>query len=188
MKICLANIEYLPSYQNYLVECFTHGLQKYQAASIDANNYLKNIIAHEKGLKLPDNMPRTSSYFCLNHDNDVVGTIRYRRGNSPWINRVVGHVGYETKPSSRGKGVANFMLRWLQENELTEPAIVTCELGNTASQKVIERCGGVFINQIYSAEKSAQILRFKLLPKMNQQPLITAVNIPKKTLKISVIK
>ncbi|MCJ8294614.1 MAG: GNAT family N-acetyltransferase [Colwellia sp.] len=164
MRVCLAEMKYLASYQQYLAECFSYGLQKYQAAALEPKSHLENIIAHEQGHKLPSNTPATSSYFCLIND-EVVGTIRYRRGNSPFIEQVIGHTGYDTKPSSRGKGVAKFMLSWLQEQVLTEHIIVTCEYNNIASQKVIESCGGKFINQIYSNEKAAKVLRFQLPPK-----------------------
>jgi predicted acetyltransferase len=163
MKIFLADMKYLVSYQEYLTECFSHGLQKYQAAALEPKSYLESIIAHEQGQNLPNNTPETASYFCLIND-EVVGTIRYRRGNSPLIEKVIGHTGYDTKPSARGKGVAKFMLSWLQEQVLTKHIIVTCEHSNIASKKVIEGCGGKFINQIYSSEKSAQVLRFKLPP------------------------
>jgi|GEM_PF-402634 len=175
MKICLAEMKYLASYQQYLAECFSYGLEKYQLATQDPKHYLETIIAHAQGEKLPENTPTTSSYFCLNNDK-VVGTIRYRRGNSPLIERVIGHVGYDTKPSARGQGVAKFMLSWLQSQVLTEPIIVTCEHNNIASQKVIESCGGKFINQIYSKEKAAKVLRFQLSAKSvmqsDEQPFV----------------
>jgi predicted acetyltransferase len=161
MKVCLAEMKHLASYQEYLAECYAHGLQKYQAVAVSPKSYLESIIAYEQGQKLPSNMPETASYFCL-IDDEVVGTIRYRRGSSPFIERVIGHTGYDTKPSARGKGVAKFMLSWLQEQVLTKAIIVTCEHDNIASQKVIEHCGGKFINQIYSTEKSAEVLRFNL--------------------------
>jgi len=168
MKVYLAEMKYLASYQQYLAECFSYGLQKYQVATRDPKHYLESIIAHARGQKLTENTPATSSYFCL-HNDEVIGTIRYRRGNSPLIKRVIGHVGYDTKPSARGQGVAKFMLSWLQSQVLTEPIIVTCEHNNIASQKVIESCGGKFINQIYSVEKSAKVLRFQLPPKEIKQ-------------------
>jgi predicted acetyltransferase len=188
MKVCLADMKYLTSYQQYLTECFNYGLQKYQVAALEPKSYLESIIAHAQGQKLLNNTPATSSYFCL-IDDEVVGTIRYRRGNSAFIEQVIGHTGYDTKPSTRGKGVAKFMLSWLQEQVLTEHIIVTCEHDNIASQKVIESCGGKFINQIYSTEKAAKVLRFQLPPKkayqLNDQaltnPAVSAVNSAKKS-------
>ena len=165
MKMCPAEMKYLTSYHHYLTECFSHGLQKYQMAAREPQKYLENIIEHEKGQNLPNNIPPTSSYFCLNSYDEVIGTIRHRHGDSPLINRVIGHIGYDTKPSARGQGVAKFMLSWLQEQVITKNSIVTCEHDNAASQKVIESCGGEFINQIYSKEKSAKVLRFQLTPK-----------------------
>ena len=167
MNIYLAEMKYLASYQDYLIACFNDGLKKYQAAAQDPKSYLESIISHEQGLNLPTDGTATASYFCLDN-NEVVGTIRHRRGNSPLIQRVLGHVGYDTKPSARGKGVAQFMVSWLQEQVLTKESIVTCEHNNIASQKVIERCGGKFINQIYSTEKAAEVLRFQLPHKKSE--------------------
>jgi predicted acetyltransferase len=190
MKICLADMKYLLSYQEYLTECFGDGLQKYQAAALAPKSYLENIIAHEQGQNLPSNTPETASYFCLIND-EVVGTIRYRRGSNRLIEQVIGHTGYDTKPSVRGKGVAKYMLSWLQEQVLTEHIIVTCEQNNLASKKVIESCGGKFINQIYSPEKAATVLRFKLPPqnecRLNQLTLAKPINNKTQSVKNTVI-
>ena len=89
--------------------------------------------------------------------------------NSKWSNQAenhhvyqLGHVGYETKPTARGKGVAKFMLSWLQQNVLTNSIIITCEADNIASQKLIESCGAHYLNQIFSTERNNYVSRFQL--------------------------
>ncbi len=54
------------------------------------------------------------------------------------------------------------MLSWIQKNILNSDAIVTCEADNLASEKVIKRCGGVYLNQIYSTEKQNDVKRYVL--------------------------
>jgi predicted acetyltransferase len=118
----------------------------------DPESYLQNLIMDSEN---------TSTYLCI-QDDVVLGAIRCRHHSNRYIENVIGHVGYETKPSARGKGVAKFMLSWLQKNVLTDNIIITCEVDNIASQKVIESCGAKYINQIYSPEKNNDVKRFRL--------------------------
>ncbi len=60
-----------------------------------------------------------------------------------------GHVGYAVQPKFRNRGVATAMLRFALERlrELGEvEALVTCDDGNVASARTIEKCGGVRIH------------------------------------------
>jgi len=161
MEMILANMKHLASYTEFLSECVNAGMTKYEAALKEVKPYLQTLIQNEKGEELVDGAPRTSTYFCV-LNNEIIGAIRYRHGTNEYVERVIGHVGYETKPSARGKGVAQLMLNWIQKNILGSRIIVTCEITNEASKKVIERCNGQFINQIYSPEKKAEVLRFQL--------------------------
>ena len=154
MDIFKADNKYLESYKNFLRACFTYGLVKYESALNDPENYLNNIIFDSS---------QTSTYFCI-QQGEVIGAIRCRHHTNHYIENVIGHVGYETKPTARGKGVAKFMLSWLQENVLTGSIIITCEINNLASKKVIESCGAQYINQIYSPEKKSDVKRFLLEP------------------------
>jgi len=161
MDIVLADMKHLDSYTDFLSECFNSGIDKYESALIDVKSHLHTLIQKAKGAELADGSPRTSTYFCV-HNNEIIGAIRYRHGTNEYVERVIGHVGYETKPSARGRGVAQLMLSWIQENILRTSIIVTCEITNETSKKVIERCNGKYINQIYSPEKDAEVLRFQL--------------------------
>jgi predicted acetyltransferase len=161
MNIVLAEMKYVDSYQDFLSDCVNDGIKKYEAALLDVRSYLHTLILNAQGKALSEGSPRTSTYFCV-HDNEIVGAIRYRHGTNEYIERVIGHVGYETKPTARGKGIAQLMLNWIQENVQQTDIIVTCEINNIASRKIIERCNGKYINQIYSPEKNSAVLRFQL--------------------------
>ena len=159
MDIFKADTKYLESYKKFLRVCFTHGLVKYESALNDPESYLYNIIIDS---------PQTSTYFCI-QQGEVIGAIRCRHHTNHYIENVIGHVGYETKPTARGKGVAKFMLSWLQQNVLTNSIIITCEANNIASKKVIESCGAQYINQIFSAEKNTDVKRFKLERRQSEE-------------------
>ncbi|RVU15399.1 GNAT family N-acetyltransferase [Streptomyces antnestii] len=57
-----------------------------------------------------------------------------------------GHIGYDVRPGARRRGHATAMLRAalpLAARLGVDPALITCDTGNTASRRVIEACGGV---------------------------------------------
>jgi predicted acetyltransferase len=80
-------------------------------------------------------------------ENDrVLGGIALRLGNGEVV-QWAGHVGYGIRPSERRRGLATWALaRMLDEARSLEldRILVVCALGNAASVKTIERCGGVF--------------------------------------------
>jgi predicted acetyltransferase len=152
MEVSLAKLEHLKPYEDFLVECYQSGLSKYKEAISEPRVYLERTVSDQGN---------TSTYFCVEHE-EILGAIRFRHHTSEYIENVIGHVGYETKPTARGKGVARIMLSWIQSNILDSDAIVTCEADNIASEKVIKRCGGIYLNQIYSVEKQNDVKRFKL--------------------------
>jgi len=152
MEVSLAKLEHLNSYENFILECYQSGLTKYKEAASEPKAFLDRIISNQSD---------TSTYFCIEHE-EIIGAIRFRHHTSDYIENVIGHVGYETKPTARGKGVARVMLSWVQSNILDFDAIVTCEADNLASEKVIKRCGGIYLNQIYSAVKQNDVKRYRL--------------------------
>lgn len=60
-----------------------------------------------------------------------------------------GHIGYDVRPSARGRGHATALLAAALEEAaslgLTE-VLLTCALENTASRRVIERNGGRLVD------------------------------------------
>ena len=58
-----------------------------------------------------------------------------------------GHIGYSVPPSLRGRGYATLLLQMLLQRAYArgmEKVLLTCDVDNYASQRVIEKCGGKF--------------------------------------------
>ncbi len=76
-----------------------------------------------------------------------VGRLSIRHRLTPWLLDYGGHVGYDVRPSARGQGHASAMLEqalpWAATLDL-DPVLITCDVDNVASRKVIERTGGLF--------------------------------------------
>ena len=98
----------------------------------------------ESGTTVPSHM-----YLAIRRrDDKVVGVIDLRHHiNHPILGTWGGHCGYSVRPSERGKGYAKEMLRLNIKNAKSmgiEKLLITCNIENAASEKVIIANGGVF--------------------------------------------
>ncbi|QUM77446.1 GNAT family N-acetyltransferase [Moritella sp. 24] len=160
-KIELANITHLTAFKSYVDECVDDGIVLYEFIFNNYAAYLKKRIAYARGEQLPKGWTPITTYFCI-ENGVILGSIRVRQGSNDYINNVIGHIGYETRPSVRGQGVAEFMLSNIQKTVMVDDVIITCDPDNLASRKVIESCGGVFLNQFYCEEENQHVLRYRL--------------------------
>ena len=101
--------------------------------------------------RLADANRRTETLVPKTHlwavsDDQFVGRISIHHELNESLRTEGGHIGYDTVPSFRGRGLATEMLRqalpWAAELGLTE-VLLTCDDTNAASIRVIERNGGV---------------------------------------------
>lgn len=164
MNIVKADLSHSTAFHHYVNACAEDGLDIYTGISDSSDAYLKRRIAYSKGEGLPEGWTPAFTYFCIDC-GEILGVIRVRHGTTDYIHDVIGHIGYETVPQARGQGVASYMLSWIQHHALTESVIITCESGNIASKKVIEKCGGRFLSTFYSEQDRHEVLRYQLDPK-----------------------
>lgn len=76
---------------------------------------------------------------------EVVGDISIRHRLNADLKIMGGHIGYDTRPAYRGRGVATSMLRQalpIAKSLGIESAMLTCNDTNLASIRVIEKNGG----------------------------------------------
>ncbi len=101
--------------------------------------------------KLADATRRTATFVPATHlwavtEERFAGRISIRHELTATLRIEGGHIGYDTVPSFRGRGVATEMLRQAlpvaRALGLTE-VLVTCDDTNAASIRVIEKNGGV---------------------------------------------
>jgi predicted acetyltransferase len=102
--------------------------------------------------KLADASTRTEMHVPATHlwavsdEEELVGRLSIRHELSEALRVEGGHIGYDTVPSFRGRGVASEMLRQALPTAralgLSE-VLITCDDTNAASIRVIERNGGV---------------------------------------------
>ncbi|MFD1374079.1 GNAT family N-acetyltransferase [Actinoplanes sichuanensis] len=84
--------------------------------------------------------------WVVDQDGTVLGSISLRYALTDFLLLAAGHIGYSVRPSARGRGIAGWALGEIlvaaRKREL-ESVLITCDVDNTASARVIEKCGGV---------------------------------------------
>jgi predicted acetyltransferase len=102
----------------------------------------------------------------LTHDDTFIGEVSFRHELNEMLKNFGGHVGYGIRPSLSGQGLATIALKLTMErakNMGISELLLTCTAENSASRRVIEKNGGVFIdvsNKSYGYKEICQ--RFKV--------------------------
>jgi predicted acetyltransferase len=97
----------------------------------------------------PENHVPQSTWWLVDGDT-YLGRISCRHVLNEWLAEFGGHIGYEVRPSARGRGHATTMLRAVLPHVRAlgiDPALLTCDDTNVASRRVIEAAGGEFEDQ-----------------------------------------
>ena len=161
MEVVEASPDLAPMLASYAKECFDSGIPKYENVELNPEAYLSGLVERSKVTsELPNGYLPSITYYCISN-SEILGAIRVRTGTNANVENVIGHVGYETKPSVRGKGVASFLLAWVRDHVVTDSVIVTCSIDNPASQKVIENCGGEYLGN-YTDDNEGTVRRYRL--------------------------
>lgn len=122
---------------------------RYQAAVTDFAGYLQRVADDAAGSRLPPGYVRQTTYWGVDGTR-IVGGIRLRYELTPLLRQVGGHIGYDIRPSMRGQGYGTLLLALTlaraRKAGLAE-VLITCDTGNIASARVIEKNGGRLVYQ-----------------------------------------
>ncbi len=137
----------------------------------DFSAYVTKVHNWSKGIDVPDSFV-PNSYLVGIVDDRVVGRLSLRHSLNEFLRSYGGHIGYGVIPSQRGKGYATEMLRQALPicAELgIERALVSCDIDNIPSQKVIERNGGIFDSVTSLPELTVQKRLYWIHPKPHKE-------------------
>ena len=93
-------------------------------------------------------VPSTTLWYV--HGDVYLGRLAIRHRLTQSLLDEGGHIGYDVRPSARRRGHATAMLQAalpVAQGLGIDPVLVTCEIVNEASRKVIESAGGVLEDQ-----------------------------------------
>jgi len=117
----------------------------YDIAYTEFPEYLRGHVDMAKGvgIDLTRYVPQTRYWLFV--DGRPVGIGKLRPCLNADLRRIGGHIGYTIRPSERGKGYGNLILRELVKKARergVEEVLLTCSEDNSRSRKVIEHNGG----------------------------------------------
>ena len=115
----------------------------------DFLGYRKKKFNERNGIDLPRGIVPSTTYWGV-VNNKVVGNLNLRHFLNKNLREVGGHIGYGVHPKERGRGYATEMLRLGLKKAWAmgmNKALITCDVANIASRKVIEKNGGLLENQ-----------------------------------------
>lgn len=101
-----------------------------------------------------EGMVPSSTFFCLDEDNKIlVGAVNIRHYLNEYFLSFVGHVGHGIRPSMRGKGYGNSIVRLAIQKCKSfgiDRVLMVCNKNNIASAKTIINNGGIMENEVYN--------------------------------------
>jgi len=156
------NKEYQKSFENYVLAYIKindeHYLNKYKKALVNFQSYLNDIYNYSKGYDLPQGEVITSTFWLIDK-KEVVGVVRIRHEEVG----TAGHIGYDISPDFRNKGYGNVILKHALEKveEIgIKEIVLTCNIDNIASKKIIENNHGKLISTIYDEEENEYLYKY----------------------------
>lgn len=146
---------FLEILQDYRAAGETKYADMYAPAEQDFDAYLASLRNLACGIDLPAGWVSSSTFWLIDDVARVVGVVRIRHRLTPYLELVGGHIGYDVPPSYRGLGYGNECLRQALERARTlglDRVMLNCAETNIRSRKVIETCGGRFLDTVISPE------------------------------------
>ena len=102
-----------------------------------------------------------STFLVAVNNERVIGRVSIRHELNDFLRRQGGHIGYCVLPDFRGQGIATKLLHRgieVARSHGNEELLVTCNVNNLASARVIEKCGGV----LAEVDESMSLKRFRI--------------------------
>lgn len=104
-----------------------------------------------------------STFFLAWLGEIIVGRLTFRHSMDENILNVRGHMGYVVLPEFRNQGFATQILQLalpFAKNVGLRRILLTCDKGNIASLRTIEKCGGVFFRTHTPSDDTHPKLQF----------------------------
>jgi predicted acetyltransferase len=140
-----------------------HGNDRYRLALEDFDAYLARAHRFRDAAQIPVGWVPGSEFWLDDNAREIVACVRLRFWLTPSLEVEGGHIGYDVRPSSRGRGFGTAALGLAlteAQHRGLERVRLTVDSDNLASIKIIERNGGVLSGEAISAKTGKPIKQY----------------------------
>nr|WP_278337117.1 GNAT family N-acetyltransferase [Clostridium cavendishii] len=135
-----------------------HYFTKYEKSLENFEKYSQDLLNYSKGKNLPLGLTNTSTFWLID-DDTVVGVLRIRHKEDEFA----GHIGYDISPNYRNRGYGFMILNLALEKALSiglNEIILTCNIDNIASKRIIEKNNGKLLETIFDEEENEYLYKY----------------------------
>jgi predicted acetyltransferase len=140
-----------------------HGNDRYRLALDDFTAYLARLDRLSDAAQLPSGWVPAAEFWLEDEAGEIVACVRLRFWLTPSLEFEGGHIGYDVRPSARGRGfgTAALALTLLKARERGLDRVrLTVDSDNLPSIQIIERNGGVLAGTAISESTGKPIVQY----------------------------
>lgn len=131
----------------------SHGSDRYRLALEDFDAYLARVHRFSDAAQVPAGWVPGTERWLEDETGEIVACVRLRFWLTPSLEVEGGHIGYDVRPSSRGRGFGAAALRLMlpeARRRGLERVRLTVDSDNLPSIKIIEKNGGLLSGEAIS--------------------------------------
>ncbi len=151
-QLVLPDVRYENSYRAAIAEYKEAGSPKehFEEPHEEFEHFVAKIRSKAQGENLPAGFVPQTDYWLVDGE-EYIGSLSIRHKLTDHLREVGGHIGYGIRPSKRKMGYGKLILKLGLEKAKKmgiEKALLTCDVTNEGSRKIIEGNGGVLENTV----------------------------------------
>jgi predicted acetyltransferase len=151
-----------------LVEEFTaEDDDRYGDAMSNFEKFIRLCTDEATGRNLAPGRVQQSTFWLSRNEQRILACSRLRHSLNPYLEEFGGHIGYDVRPSERGRGYGTQILKLTLDKAREiglKRLLVTADSSNVASWRIIEKNGGVLHSEAVSRETGELLRKYWIEP------------------------
>lgn len=166
IRLVAPSLELEAEYQACEAEFNAHGEAFLGVAAADWPVFVARCDEEAQGIvRIPERVAQTVLLLAREtpERTTLLGVSKLRHALTPMLEDIGGHIGYNIRPSERGKGYGSLILALTLEHARAlglSRVLLTCDTDNIRSARVIVRNGGVLTSEGYSSLRGGRVSRY----------------------------